>query len=314
MNFEMGKLRVLIVCAYRSYAKHTDYVAPFIYEQVNSLKEEGIEIEYCRIKGGIRGYFKTIWGLKQIIGSYHPDIVHAHGGLCGFIATLQSQCPIITTYHGSDVNNLWTRYISYMAILRSKCNIFVSQRLKSRVGWLRKKYAIVPCGVDTSIFFPMDKNEVREKLGWDRNKIYVLFSKRFDVKVKNYPLARASVDLLDNAELVELKGYTREQVACLMNASDAALMTSFSEGSPQFIKEALACACPIVSTDVGDVSEVLNDVDNCAICDYNKEMIAKALRGIISKHERIKNNKKIYLYDNKRIAKQLLKLYNDIIK
>ena len=60
--------------------------------------------------------------------------------------------------------------------------------------------------------------------------------------------------LLPDAELLELKGYNRVQVATLMQAVDAILMTSFTEGSPQVIKEALACGCPIVSVDVGDVS------------------------------------------------------------
>lgn len=308
-------MKALIVCTYRSYAGHTDYVAPFVYEQVGSLKKEGgIQIEYYRIKGGVKGYLKTIRGINQMIKAFQPDIVHAHGGLCGFIATLQSKCPVVTTYHGSDINNLWTRYISYLAILRSKCNVFVSERLKNKVGWLRGKYAIVPCGVDTSIFYPMDKSEARQRLGWDADKIYILFSKRFDVKVKNYPLAKAAIELLPGAELVELKGYTREQVAMLMNASDVALMTSFSEGSPQFIKEALACACPIVSTDVGDVSEVLSGVDNCVICDYDRETIAYALRSIAHKQVRIKNNGKIKLYDNKKITKQLVELYNKIVK
>lgn len=307
-------MKVLVVCAYRSYAKHTDYVAPFIYEQVNSLREKGIEIEYCRIKGGIKGYLKTVRSLKQIISTYHSNIVHAHGGLCGFVATLQSLCPVVTTYHGSDINNLWTRYISYMAILRSKCNIFVSQRLKRRVGWLRKKYAIVPCGVDTSIFYPMDKNEAREKLGWNADKVYILFSKQFNVKVKNYPLAKAAVELLPNVELVELKGYTREQVACLMNASDVALMTSFTEGSPQFVKEAMACACPVVSTDVGDVRELLQGIDNSYITTYEPQDVANALFKVLSNgnrneqaYARIRDN-----YELSVVAEKLICIYKKV--
>lgn len=305
-------MKVLVVCAYRSYAKHTDYVAPFIYEQVNSLREEGIEIEYCQIKGGINGYVKVIKVLKKQINIYQPDVVHAHGGLCGFIATLQSLCPVVTTYHGSDINNLWTRYISYWSIIRSKCNIFVSQRLKSRVRWLHKRYAIVPCGVDTSIFYPIDKNDARKKLGWDIGRVYILFSKQFDVKVKNYPLAKAAVELLHDVELIELKGYTREQVAILMNACDVALMTSFSEGSPQFIKEAVACSCPVVTTDVGDVREVLKGVSNSCICEYDpKDVVEKINKVLKIDREQISHlNEK---YKNVSVAKQLFAIYSNLI-
>lgn len=44
-----------------------------------------------------------------------------------------------------------------------------------------------------------------------------------------------------------------KEVALLLNVVDATLMTSRTEGSPKFIREAMVCTCPIVSTEVGDV-------------------------------------------------------------
>jgi teichuronic acid biosynthesis glycosyltransferase TuaC len=55
------------------------------------------------------------------------------------------------------------------------------------------------------------------------------------------------------------------------------LLTSFNEGSPQFIKEAMACNCPIVSTDVGDVNEIIGKTDGCFICGFNKEDVKEKI-------------------------------------
>ena len=112
-----------------------------------------------------------------------------------------------------------------------------------------------------------------------------------------------------NVELVELKGYTRKQVACLMNASDVALMTSFTEGSPQFVKEAMACACPVVSTDVGDVRELLQGIDNSYITTYEPQDVANALFKVLSNgnrneqaYARIRDNYELSVVDEKLIC------------
>ena len=69
------------------------------------------------------------------------------------------------------------------------------------------------------------------------DKKYVLFAGAYDNAVKNAALAKESVALLhEDVELLELKGYAREEVTLLMCAADAFLMTSFTEGSPLVIK------------------------------------------------------------------------------
>src|SRR5699024_4954863 len=95
----------------------------------------------------------------------------------------------------------------------------------------------------------------------------------------NYALAKKAVSLLDDSvELLELKDKTREEVNLLFNASDLLLMTSFTEGSPQVVKEALACNTPIVSTDVGDVKSLICDVNNCYITSYSPVDVADKIK------------------------------------
>jgi glycosyltransferase involved in cell wall biosynthesis len=307
-------MKVLIICSYRAYARQTNYVAPFIYEQAEASKKQGVDIEYYRIKGGGIAYIKAFFNIKQILKIHQVDVIHAHGGLCGFVSNNQRVIPVVITYHGSDINQYQSRLFSKIAIKKSFYNIFVSQKLVNIGKPKRDNYAVIPCGVDTGIFYPIDKIECRKQLGMDENRTYILFSKAFHVKVKNYPLAKAAMDKIDNAELIELKGYTREQVNLLFNACDVALMTSFTEGSPQFIKEAMATNCPIVSTDVGDVKDVVADIDDCYICDYDADDIAGKIKKCLSVKERNgKAREKILAgYSLEKTAKKIAEIYHKL--
>lgn len=269
-------IRVLIVCSGNSGS-----ISPFISEQAESLKNVDIELDYFIVKGkGILGYLGNFNRLKKKISSYKPDLIHAHYGLSALLANLQRKVPVISTYHGSDINKSRIFWFSRIAMFLSKHNIYVSEKgiLKSKP---KNKFSLIPCGVNLDLFAPQDKKQARKELNWSDNVKYILFSGSFDNQVKNPDLAIKAVSCLKNAKLIELKGNSREKVDLMMNAADLCLMTSHSEGSPQFIKEAMACNCPIVSVDVGDVAYLLDKVDGCFIAPSNvmglSEVIEKAM-------------------------------------
>ena len=161
----------------------------------------------------------------------------------------------------------------------------------------------------------MDKNRARESLGWEADRHYILFSGAFDNQIKNALLAQSAVKQLENTSLVELKGYSRLQVAHLMNAADALVMTSFTEGSPQVIKEAMACGCPIVSVDVGDVKEIMDGIDGCYIAERTPESVASRLRQAIEFGKKTEGRKVIEArgLTNDIVANKLLGIYNSVI-
>lgn len=277
-------MKILIICSHRYYAPYTDYIAPFIFEQMQGLKQFGCDFRVCFVKGGgLKSYVRAWRELKRMIAEYQPDIIHAHYGLCCLVANLQRKVPVVSTYHGSDINSSRIRWISKIAIRLSCVNIFVSQKLQAIADYPCRSI-VVPCGVDINRFYPMDKVACRAKLGMDIDKTYILFSKEFADKVKNYSLAKAAVERLGlDAELLEFYGYSRKQVPWLYNAVDCGLLTSFTEGSPQFVKEAVACGCPIVSTDVGDAAEVVNRVENSYITTYEVEDVVNKVRLALKK-------------------------------
>lgn len=272
-------MKVLIVARYKERG-----FAPFVTEQVHALEKAGVECRCFPMRSkGITGYLKQLPELRHVIKEFNPDVVHAHYGLCGLLANLQRQVPVVTTYHGSDINEKPVLRLSKIAIRLSAYNVFVSQKIID-IAKPRNNYALIPCGINLDDYPIVEKAEARRQMGLESDKKYILFAGAFDNIIKNAPLAKEAVALLydENVQLIELKGYTRQQVALLMQAADALLMTSVTEGSPQVIKEALACGCPIVSVDVGDVEERVKDVEGCFVVEKDAEKLAIALKKAMS--------------------------------
>lgn len=302
-------MRVLIVASYNK-----GHFAPFIVEQAAELAELGCCMEFFGITGkGIKGYLKAYPALKRKIKEFEPDIIHAHYGLSGLLACLQRRVPVVTTYHGSDINDRKVLPFSKLAMRLSAFNIFVSRKTMEIAGYL-KRGELVPCGIAENEIQAMPKAGARERMGLDTSRKYVLFAGAFDNTVKNYPLAEQTMSLLPGCQLIELKGYDRSQVTMLMRAADAILMTSHTEGSPQVIKEAMMCGCPVVSVDVGDVSEVVEGVAGCFVCDRTAEALAGKLEVAMAHGETGGRDRIVSRgLTGKAVADRIIEIYKSVI-
>jgi glycosyltransferase involved in cell wall biosynthesis len=305
-------MRVLVVASYNK-----GRFAPFIEEQARALEAQGCVIRFFGLQGkGIGGYTRNLPLLKNEIKAFQPDIIHAHYGLSGLCANMQRRNPVVTTYHGSDINDKKALRFSKMAMRLSAWNFFVSRQTLGKAQ-LKKNYSLLPCGIDLSELQLTGKTEARQQMHLTHDKKYVLFAGAFDNRVKNAPLAQQAIENLhdDRVTLLELKGYTREEVTLLMCAADALIMTSFSEGSPQVIKETLACGCPIVSVDVGDVKERVEGVDGCYVAKTRESNeLADLLRKALLFEGKTKGREKIVAdgLDNRQVAEELLTIYNRV--
>ena len=372
----LSNLNVLIVASDKGGC-----FTPFVEEQITALQARGVEIMRYAITGkGILGYLKELPKLKRYIRINKPDIIHAHFGLCGLLANLQRLVPVVTTYHGSDINVPKILRFSRIAMRLSAYNILVSKRNVSIAlspnsliaSRLQKRHALLPCGVNIPKPWSELQDQWVEQLTlnqWVQSMLSkdvknVLFAGAFDNAVKDPELAKAAVEIaqaqiednkikensnnqqhrqLDSTtlranrtalpivrplrrkehpcaiheiRLVELKGYTREQVNALMYNCDALLMTSRTEGSPQVIKEALACGCPIVSVDVGDVAERVSGVEGCYIVRTREPKdIAEAILQAIAYEGRTNGRERIIEMglSNEQVAEQLLRIYEQLL-
>ena len=354
--------------------------APFIEEQITALQAYGMEIIRYGVTGkGIAGYLRELPALRRLIRAERPDIIHAHYGLCGLLANLQRQVPVVTTYHGSDINVPSILRFSKIAMRLSAYNIFVSKRnvaialgkasVKCKVESVKCKgtengeaeipaftpyalhltpqYTLLPCGVNLPRPWSEMHSQQVEQLTlkqWVQNVLntdakYVLFAGAFDNAVKDPELAKSviafyneamgnrqwAIDLDANRQspitnrpikLLELKGYNRDQVNALMYNCDALLMTSKTEGSPQVVKEAMACGCPIVSVDVGDVAERVSGVEGCYVVPTREPKdIAEALLKAIQYDGKTNGRERIIEMglSNEQVAEQLLCIYKQLL-
>jgi len=307
-------MRILVVASHNQ----GDF-APFIIEQAQALEAVGCIIDFFGVEGkGIKGYLNNLSALKRKITVFQPDVVHAHYGLSGLLACMQRKVPVVVTFHGSDINDPRVLHFSKRAMRLSAWNVFVSRKTLE-IAHPKRNYTLLPCGVNLNGSQQTDREEARELLGLSADKLYVLFAGAFDVEVKNALLAKETVALLNDSavELLELKGYSRKEVTLLMCAADAFLMTSFTEGSPQVIKEAMACGCPIVSVDVGDVKERTDGVEGCYVSTTREPLeLAGLLQKAMTFEGKTKGLEKLLAdgLDNRIVAKRLMEIYESVCR
>ena len=177
-----------------------------------------------------------------------------------------------------------------------------------------KNVHVVPNGVDFSHFKPLPREEALTVTGWDGTKINILFPSNPARPEKNFRLAEKGVEAMhdERVRLHVLQNVPRDVVVWYLNAADAILLTSLSEGSPNIVKEAMACNRPVVSTMVGDVQELFTGAEGCYAVSENAEDIASSLHRAIAIRE-TNGRECIGSLDSKAVALRLTKIYSGLL-
>ncbi|MCU4924892.1 glycosyltransferase [Halobacteria archaeon AArc-dxtr1] len=267
--------------------------APFLTQQLSALERRGVSFTVEAVDGTVtsttsRGpvdylrYLPSV--LRESLGEY--DLVHAHYGLLGPVALAQLRRPVVLSLWGSDLYGP-VEPISRLSAPLCDEVVVMSEQMRTDLG---RECTVIPDGVNLSQFEPEPQDEARETVGWDAEAANVLFPYPPDREVKNYPRAERVVhavdDLVDQpVRLQTISGVDHDDVSTYMSAADALILTSHSEGSPNSVKEAMACNLPVVAADVGDVRERLDGVDPSAVGSTDAELI-DGLREVLERGER----------------------------
>ena len=255
--------------------------SPFIYRQYQFLKKHGIEVDVFHLQSNHNPINYLIGWLKvrKLIWKNTYNIVHAQWGHSATLA-VPTKLPLVITFRGMDLEGIINKngdysiygkllvFVSKLASRFADEIVVVSKNLGDKLS--NKNYTILPSGIDLDLFKPQDKFECRKKLGLPTNKKLILFTAAPDHPRKRFELAKQSVNLLKNkidCELIICANQNHENVVSFMNAADCLILTSAAEGSPNVVKEALACNLSIVSTQVGDVKERKGTLSHFEICE-----------------------------------------------
>jgi teichuronic acid biosynthesis glycosyltransferase TuaC len=305
-------------------------VAPFIRAQADSLIKKGIEIDYYLItRKGIRGYLSHIAPLRHKIrtGNYH--LVHAHYTFCGWVAWLaRPGIPLVVSYMGSDTygsvdhrGRLRFKSIPMIAqgvLLNFFANaIIVKSQNLLRMILLKQKASVIPNGVDFDLFRPMEKGEARKRLHLTPDGQYLLFAGNPSDPRKNYALAARAIEQMPDHMAVQLMSpypIPHHEVMVWMNACDLLISTSWLEGSPNVIKEALACNCPVITTPAGDAADLVAGVNNCYVTTFDPEELASRISMVLSTQARSDGREKRKHLSSSMIADRIIAIYQRIAR
>jgi len=303
------------------------YFGIHVKEQIDNLLNEGEivgEVYFINGRASKWNYVNSIWKVKEKIESFKPDLIHVHYGISGIFTLFSSiNIPLVVTLHSGEIyrKKSWINHVlqkSFTKLVISKADkvIILNDDMQALLSNYSSKLIKIPCGINISEFAPMeglrDKSSFTVGFPANRNrpeKNYVFFEKVINILSKDY-----------NITVIEFNNMSRRQVVESMNKLDVLCMTSTIEGSPQTVKEAMACNVPVVSSLVGDVDDLLEDVANSFVIDvFDETLFANAIKKIFEVPFEIRKSKgreklRTLKLDTESVTNRLSELYKSLLK
>jgi len=315
----LEKMRVLVVTNMYLNPKQPAF-GTFVYDQVEALRRSGIDIDVLFINGR-QSKWNYLWGVLALWGKLLTrkyDLIHAHYSLSGLVSRLQFLYPVVVTYHGGEVKDHAPKLLRWLAHRGPEWfnRVIVVNKAEKAILKDAGNIRVIPCGVNLDEFVPVPRAEARRMLELPLDKFLVLWAGEYWQREKRFDLVEASMQALKErypaSELILVSGKPHSVIPAYMSACDALLLVSFSEGSPMVIKEAMAINLPIISTDVGDVGEVISGVEGCYLVEPDVEDIVDKLLLVTQRKERTNGREKIGRLSSGQIAEQIIAVYKEV--
>lgn len=266
--------------------------APFFRATVDGLAAAGVNPDLLYVRGyrGVHCYLAGA-AVMALLPLAHPGkyrLVHSHAGETALVARFFWGAPVLATYWGSDIQGLAgqgrtsekirfaveTRLLCWHALSMSATTTKSTEMEARLPRRARARNWVIPDGIDVERFRPIDRREARAALGWPPDAPTIITVGRRSAEKRLWLAERAAALAgreIEGLDWRPVSDAAPEDMPLYYSAADLLLHTAASEGSPNVIKEAMACNLPVLATDVGDIAELLAGVQPSAVCAASAE-------------------------------------------
>lgn len=297
------------------------------YSQIKKYEViDGIEVYHPRyplipkVSMAVHGFSLFLASLslvKRLHQKFPFDLIDSHfiypDGFAAILLGKAMNKPVVVSALGSDIHQFLS-FRSIKPMIRYALNhadhvISVCDALRQEIitlGTNDDKTSVIPSGVDTERFYPIDKREARARLSIAADR-KILLSVGALIPLKGFHfILDALPKLLQEAGSIHLyiigEGYYRpslekkienlrlgeyvtivgqrpnSELGLWYSAADVFCLASFKEGWANVIMESLACGTPVVATRVGGTPEILNSPDIGILTDPTPESLQIGLQ------------------------------------
>lgn len=190
-------------------------------------------------------------------------------------------------------------------------NSEIGKKIHRSLGYKPTRWEVIPNGFDTDLFCPSHdaRSKIRRDLGLPENTLLVGLIARFnpmkdhdnflyaaklilqELPNVHFILSGQGVDFKNDLLHKKVKEFgignnvhmlgERTDISDIIAALDVACSSSYSEGFPNAVGEAMSCAVPCVVTDVGDCAFIVADT-GIAVPPRNPHVFAEALKAVLT--------------------------------
>lgn len=289
-NFDPGVVNPVLVTGFCD-ENESDYLDE-VAKDVKAVRVPGLGRSISPLRDAY-AFFLLVIEIRK----FKPDVIHTHTAKAGVLGRLAGLLAAPTakrvhTFHGHLLHGYFGKSKTKLVILVERFLALITHQIIAIGNSVKKDLIEAGIGTDSKyeVIFPgvqplktYAKVEAKTSLGLRSDKTYLVFVGRL-TQVKrpdrlleiarylntNHPdsqiLVAGAGELLDPIKskseseglLMTFLGW-RNDIELVLSAADIAILCSDNEGMPLTLIQASQAGLPIVSTDVGSVSDIVID-------------------------------------------------------
>lgn len=257
------------------------------FKSIDAVRNQNnmVDVYSFSKRNSMTAFIKSGLRIRKLTSGNNVDFIYSFwGGPASLVTVLFSRKPVFLTLLGSDILGSYDKKhrsnfkgfiiaaFTKMACRKAKGVIVMSEEMKNKLSEkVKKKTIVLPECINLDVFKPMDPFFCKQYLNYPAASKVILFFPGDGRIVKNRDFALRVISKLFEMHpgllFIEVEHVENSELVYYYNAADLLLVTSLHEGSNNTIKEALACNCPVVSSDSGDAASRLSGIESCFVMD-----------------------------------------------